>query len=120
MLVKTLQRLAKSGYTILCTIDQPTSDVYALFNKYVRLNPKTQNLFSITINICSLMMKLGVLSFFQQSHHFSMESYEHQFILRTLMTLFLDKLTFLRIILLAEGRITYLGPSSEAVSYFGR
>ncbi|XP_028399589.1 ABC transporter ATP-binding protein/permease wht-1-like [Dendronephthya gigantea] len=56
MLVHTLQRLANSGYTILCTLDQPTSDVYALFNK---------------------------------------------------------------IILLAEGRITYLGPSSEAVSYFG-
>jgi ABC-type multidrug transport system ATPase subunit len=35
MLVETLQRLANSGYTILCTLDQPTSDVYALFNKYV-------------------------------------------------------------------------------------
>ncbi|CAB4026460.1 white-like, partial [Paramuricea clavata] len=56
MLVETLQRLANSGYTILCTLDQPTSDVYALFNK---------------------------------------------------------------IIILAEGRITYLGPSNEAVSYFG-
>jgi hypothetical protein len=27
---------------------------------------------------------------------------------------------FSRIIILAEGRITYLGPSNEAVSYFGR
>ena len=35
MLVETLQRLAKNGYTILCTLDQPASDVYFLFNKYV-------------------------------------------------------------------------------------
>ena len=35
MLVETLQRLANNGFTILCTLDQPTSDVYALFNKYV-------------------------------------------------------------------------------------
>ena len=56
LLVETLQRLANNGFTILCTLDQPSSDVYALFNKTI---------------------------------------------------------------LLAEGQVTYLGPSNEAVSYFG-
>jgi ABC-type lipopolysaccharide export system ATPase subunit len=35
MLVETFQRLVKNGFTIFCTLDQPSSDVYALFNKYV-------------------------------------------------------------------------------------
>lgn len=38
--VKVLQSLAATGKTILCTIHQPASQVYALFNQYVLLNYK--------------------------------------------------------------------------------
>ena len=33
-LIASLQRLAASGHTIMCTIHQPSSEVYAMFDRY--------------------------------------------------------------------------------------
>ena len=33
-LITSLQRLAASGHTIMCTIHQPSSEVYAMFDRY--------------------------------------------------------------------------------------
>lgn len=32
--IASLQRLASSGHTIMCTIHQPSSEVYAMFDRY--------------------------------------------------------------------------------------
>lgn len=37
MLVESLQRLTEKGLTIICTVDQPTSDVYAMFDMTILL-----------------------------------------------------------------------------------
>ena len=35
--VSALQNLANDGRTILCTIHQPSSDVYAMFNRFDKI-----------------------------------------------------------------------------------
>ena len=35
-LVTTLQQLAAQGRTIICTIHQPSSEVYAMFDRYIK------------------------------------------------------------------------------------
>ena len=34
-IVAALQRLASDGHTIICTIHQPSSEVYAMFDRYL-------------------------------------------------------------------------------------
>ena len=133
LLVKTLQRLAKNGFTILCTLDQPSSDVYALFNKYV-IGIRDSALDNCVVMVQIIYWQHARLDVSHVPNHtqnilqFSTlppqdcenracpsPSLSHNLYICDFTSYFL-----LRTILLAEGRVTYLGPSNEAVSYFGR
>ena len=37
-IVKCLQKMASTGKTILCSIHQPSSETFALFDQYIEFN----------------------------------------------------------------------------------